>query len=101
MNENKIITDRDIERFSKADKLSKRAGIYITVIFHLVLVIVLLIFSISTVTKGEVSFITDSEGLIQKQKLLEELEGEYRKKGISEEEIQEFISREYKLWDGK
>lgn len=38
---------------------------------------------------------------ITKQKLLEELEGEYRKKGISEEEIQEFISREYKLWDGK
>lgn len=38
---------------------------------------------------------------ITKQKLLEELEGEYRKKGISEDEIQEFISREYKLWDGK
>ena len=41
------------------------------------------------------------KGKITKQKLLEELEGEYRKKGISEEEIQEFISREYKLWDGK
>lgn len=40
-------------------------------------------------------------GKITKQKLLEELEGEYRKKGISEDEIQEFISREYKLWDGK
>ena len=38
---------------------------------------------------------------ITKQKLLEELEGEYRKKGISEEEIQEFISREYKMWDGR
>lgn len=38
---------------------------------------------------------------ITKQKLLEELEGEYRKKGISEAEIQEFISREYKMWDGK
>ena len=41
------------------------------------------------------------KGKITKQKLLEEREGEYRKKGISEEEIQEFISREYKLWDGK
>ena len=26
---------------------------------------------------------------------------EYKKKGISEADIQEFISREYNVWDGK
>lgn len=38
---------------------------------------------------------------ITKQELLEELAADYRKKGISESEIDEFISREYKLYDGK
>lgn len=38
---------------------------------------------------------------ITKQELLDELAKEYRKKGISEEEINEFISREYDLFDGK
>ena len=32
---------------------------------------------------------------------MKELEKEYRKKGIKEEEIQEFIDREYKMFDGK
>lgn len=38
---------------------------------------------------------------ITKEQLLEELEKEYKKKGISEADIQEFISREYNVWDGK
>lgn len=38
---------------------------------------------------------------ITKQELLEELEKDYRRKGISEEEIKEFISREYDIRDGK
>ncbi len=38
---------------------------------------------------------------IVKQELLEELAIDYKKKGISEKEIQEFISREYKLYDGE
>ena len=38
---------------------------------------------------------------LAKQELIMELEIDYRKKGISEEEIQEFISREYHLYDGK
>lgn len=42
-----------------------------------------------------------SKEKITKQRLLEELAADYRKKGISEEEIDEFISREYNLWDGK
>lgn len=37
---------------------------------------------------------------IKKQELLDELEEDYRKKGISEEEIQDFISREYTLYNG-
>lgn len=53
------------------------------------------------VAKDSLEALRICRGKITKQKLLEELEGEYRKKGISEDEIQEFISREYKLWDGK
>lgn len=37
---------------------------------------------------------------IRKQELLEELAIEYKRKGISEEDIQEFIASEYKLYDG-
>lgn len=53
------------------------------------------------VSKDSLEALRICRSKITKQKLLEELEGEYRKKGISEDEIQEFISREYKLWDGK
>ena len=35
-----------------------------------------------------------------KQQLIEELEQDYRKKGISEDEIKEFVAREYTLYDG-
>lgn len=42
-----------------------------------------------------------AKSLIVKDKLLEELAIEYRKKGISEEDIDEFINREYKLSDGR
>lgn len=38
---------------------------------------------------------------ITKQKLLDELRADYKRKGISEEEIEEFISREYKMYEGK
>jgi hypothetical protein len=38
---------------------------------------------------------------ITKQELLQELESEYKKKGISEEEIRDFISREYDLYDSE
>ena len=37
---------------------------------------------------------------LKKQKLLDELEADYRSKGIKESEIQEFIDREYHLYDG-
>lgn len=42
-----------------------------------------------------------AKGKIVKGQLLEELEKEYKRKGISEADIQEFISREYTLWDGQ
>ena len=38
---------------------------------------------------------------ITKQELIEELAIDYKNKGISEEEIQEFIKREYKMYDGE
>lgn len=38
---------------------------------------------------------------ITKDKLLDELEQEYRRKGISEDDIEQFISREYDMWDGQ
>lgn len=37
---------------------------------------------------------------IVKQELIDELIADYKKKGISEEEITEFIKREYRLYDG-
>ena len=37
---------------------------------------------------------------LTKQELIEELANDYRRKGISEEEIDEWISREYNLYDG-
>lgn len=42
-----------------------------------------------------------AKSLIVKDKLIQQLTEEYRKKGISEEDIDEFISREYQMWDGK
>ena len=42
-----------------------------------------------------------AKSLIVKDKLIEQLKVEYRKKGISEEDIDEFINREYKMWDGR
>lgn len=36
---------------------------------------------------------------IKKQRLLDELAKDYRKKGISEKEIEAFINREYRLYD--
>ena len=38
---------------------------------------------------------------IKKQELLDQLKEEYRKKGISEEDIDEFINREISMWDGR
>lgn len=42
-----------------------------------------------------------AKSLIVKDKLIQQLKEEYRKKGISESDIDEFIAREYKMWDGK
>lgn len=42
-----------------------------------------------------------AKSLITKEELIEQLRIEYRNKGISEKDIDEFISREYKMWDGK
>lgn len=38
-----------------------------------------------------------TKALVKKEELIEQLQKEYRKKGISEEDIDEFISREYKM----
>lgn len=37
---------------------------------------------------------------LRKQELLDELAEDYRRKGISEAEIEEFVRREYKMYDG-
>jgi acetyl-CoA carboxylase alpha subunit len=36
---------------------------------------------------------------LKKQELIDELAAEYRAKGISEDEIEEFIAREYHMYD--
>lgn len=42
-----------------------------------------------------------AKSLIVKDKLIEQLKKEYLKKGIDEADIEEFINREYEMWDGK
>ena len=37
---------------------------------------------------------------ITKEELLDELAEDYRKKGISEKEIEEFVNRELNMYDG-
>ncbi len=92
MEEKKIISDEDLARFAKSDRLSRRAGIYLTIIFHLLLVIVLLIFSISTITKGEVSFVTDSEGQIHKQRQEEEQRRQEEIKALAKAQLEDQLA---------
>ena len=92
MDERKMISDEDLERFAKTDRLSRRAGIYLTIIFHLLLIIVLLIFSISTVTKGEVSFVTDSEGQLHKQKQEEEQRRQEEIKALAKAQLEDQLA---------
>ncbi len=42
-----------------------------------------------------------AKSLITKDKLIEQLRKQYQQKGIAEEDIDEFINREYDLWDGR
>ena len=42
-----------------------------------------------------------AKSLIKREELIEQLRKEYIKKGISEEDINEFIDREYQMWDGR
>lgn len=87
-----MISDEDIDRFAKSDKLSRRAGLYLTIIFHLVLVIILLIVSISTVRKGEISFVTDSEGQIAKSRQEEEERLQEEIKAIAKAQLEDQIA---------
>ena len=89
MDGRKTISDEDLLRFEKSDRLSRRAGIYITVIFHLLLIIVLLIVSISTVTKGEISFVTDSEGQIHRQRVEEQERLQEEIKAIAKAQLED------------
>ncbi|MBP5390893.1 MAG: energy transducer TonB [Bacteroidales bacterium] len=87
-----MISDEDLDRFAKSDKLSRRAGLYLTIIFHLVLVIILLIVSISTVRKGEISFVTDSEGQIAKSRQEEEERLQEEIKAIAKAQLEDQIA---------
>lgn len=40
-----------------------------------------------------------AKAMLKRQELIEKLEQEYRDKGIDEEDIHEFIEREYKMWE--
>ncbi len=92
MEERPVISDEDLERFAKSDKLSRRSGIYFTVIFHLLLIIVLLIFSISTISKGEVSFVTDSEGQLHKQRQEEEERRQEEIKALAKAQLEDQLA---------
>lgn len=92
MKEKSFISDEDLERFAKSDKLSRRAGIYLTIIFHLIIVIILLIVSISTVRKGEISFVTDSEGQIAKERQEEQERLQEEIKALAHSQLEDQIA---------
>lgn len=56
-----LVTDDDIRRFSESDKKSRKIGLFVTIVFHLILIIVFLIISISRVVRQEISFISDQQ----------------------------------------
>lgn len=56
-----LVTDEDIRRFSESDKKSRKVGLLVTVAFHLFLIIVFLIISISRVVRQEISFVSDQQ----------------------------------------
>ena len=87
--DNKFLTDEELKRFSEKDKRSRRIGLYITAIFHLLLIIVLLIFSISYMRREEVSFITDSEGRIAKERQLAEEQKQEEIKALAKSQLEE------------
>ena len=88
-----FITERDRELFLTKEKRSRRIGLYLTIIFHLLLLIVLLIFSISTVRKTELSFITDSEGRLAREQELKKIERDNKIKAIAEDELRQQLSQ--------
>lgn len=90
--EDKRLSDETLDRFEKSDRLSRRAGLYLTIIFHLILVIILLIVSISTVRKGEISFVTDSEGKIARDRQEEEERLQEEIKAIAKAQLEDQIA---------
>ncbi len=56
-----LVTEEDIRRFSESDKKSRKVGLLVTVAFHLLLIIVFLIISISRVVRQEISFVSDQQ----------------------------------------
>ena len=83
-----LISDEDLERFALQDKKSKIIGLYITLGVHIVILLLLIIFSIRTIRKQEYSFVTDADNQISK--LLKEKEQEKLEKikSIAKQELQ-------------
>ncbi len=72
----------DLLNRTPENKKENRIGIYLTVIFHLVLIIIMLCTGIHTVMKSETSFVLDFSGIEAEEKL------------ARKEEIKENVSKE-------
>lgn len=68
-------------------KKGKHIGLFATIVFHLILLIILLAISIHTVVTQETSFVTDSEGKIAREQKEEKLQKEEDIKNAAKSEL--------------
>lgn len=79
-------------KYEAQQKKSKHFGLFITIVFHLVVLIVLLIISIRSVVSEEISFVTDSEGKIAQQQKEEKQQKEEEVKSIAKSQLEDQLA---------
>lgn len=81
-------------------KKGKHIGLFATIAFHLILLIILLAISIHTVVTQETSFVTDSEGKLAQEQRDEKIQKEEEVKNLAKSELAEQLAgrpvQEYK-----
>lgn len=98
---NNIPEQKSEEQLYKARvKKGKHIGLFATIAFHLVLLIILLVISIHTVVTQETSFVTDSEGKLAQEQKDDKIQKEEEVKNLAKGELAEQLAgrsvQEYK-----
>jgi hypothetical protein len=73
-------------------KKGKHIGLFATIAFHLILLIILLAISIHTVVTQETSFVTDSEGKLAQEQRDEKIQKEEEVKNLAKSELAEQLA---------